>query len=95
MTKDEAVVLAEVANDVRWIKGNAERHNIDQTKALSAINNHLAQANRKVIDLSKKDIQRATDIKWLKRGFYLVVVLLIGGGTAGVAEIQGIINLFG
>jgi len=48
MTKDEATVLAEVANDIKWLKSNIEQNALSSNKQLTEINVYLKMLNGSV-----------------------------------------------
>jgi len=48
MTKDETTLLAEVANDVKWLKSNIEQNALSNNKQLNDINTYLKMLNGSV-----------------------------------------------
>ena len=48
MTKDETTLLAEVANDVKWLKSNIEQNALSNNKQLTDINVYLKMLNGSV-----------------------------------------------
>ena len=48
MTKDETTLLAEVANDVKWLKSNIEQNALSSNKQLTDINVYLKMLNGSV-----------------------------------------------
>jgi hypothetical protein len=48
MNKDEGQILTEVANDVKWLKSNAEQGAIELNKKLDRIDSHFTILNGSV-----------------------------------------------
>ena len=48
MTKNETTLLAEVANDVKWLKSNIEHNALSNSKQLNDINVYLKMLNGSV-----------------------------------------------
>ncbi len=85
----EEQILAEVANDIKWLKRTTEVNAMTQQKQLAEMNQHLAKSNGFISSNRVNIGKNQTNIKWLWR---LIIFVLLSGGLS-VAEIQGIINL--
>ena len=84
MTKDEQIKIAEIANDIKWLKRQHEEDAVWLQKSLDKIDTHLGEINGCVVDQDKA-IGRNRDRIGLAWKIWIGVPVLLIGGVIGLA----------